>query len=164
MDIARGSVSACIPVPQFGFGLVCAPTAPNPLGCAPACMGTSSWCPLRTAAPRETARSISSTRTGFTLTVTTVPAPRLSSTEMAPPAPRHIAAPWGVPRRFLGCIAFKSIRTRHAEFKRALLVVDAGALIRKANRVAVVQYGNDRLAELRVYEVSTSSRMIMSER
>ena len=48
---------------------------------------------------------------------------------------------------------FKSIRTRHAEFKRALLVVDAGALIRKANRVAVVQYGNDRLAELRVYEV-----------
>ena len=46
----------------------------------------SLWCPPRTAAPRETARSISATRAALTLTVTTVPAPKLSSTEMAPPA------------------------------------------------------------------------------
>ena len=40
----------------------------------------------RTAAPRPPARSISCTRLGFRLTVTTVPLPMLSSMETAPPA------------------------------------------------------------------------------
>ena len=118
----------------------------------------------RTAAPRPPARSISCTRLGFRLTVTTVPLPMLSSMDTAPPAFSRYSCTMGnpapVPRmyRFMLLFALVTPKSNARSLSSIPGPWSANRMVSPPSRIEMM--GSAKWAWIKF---STISRITMSE-